>query len=138
MMRRKKITIKNDAGQLKTLRKKLRSFLSKSDFPKKDRWRFVMAVGEACTNSIQHAYGKTRRGLVRVDAIESHDKIVFKVRDYGQKMNFKKIKTPKLPKRKPRGLGIYFIKTMMDELKYNNARMKGNELTLIKYKRGAR
>ena len=137
-MRRKKITIQSDARQLKILRKKLRSFLAKSDFPKKQKWRFVMAVGEACTNSIQHSYGKTRCGLVRIEAIESKDKIVFKIRDYGKKFKLKKIKSPKLPQRKPHGLGIYFIKTLMDELKYNNAHARGNELTLIKYKRGAK
>ncbi len=138
MIRKKKITIRSNARQLKTLRKKLRAFLTKSDFSAKQKWHFVMVVGEAVTNSIQHSYGKNGRGIIRVEAIESKDKMTFKIRDYGKKMNFKKIKSPKLPRRKPHGLGIYFIKTLMDELKYNNAHSKGNELTLIKYKRGAK
>ena len=133
-MRQQKIVIKNDPKALKTLRNKLKSFLVKSDFPKKDQWHFLMAVGEACTNSMAHSYGKDVKGSIRVSAMEFKDKIVFNIRDYGEKINLKKIKSPKLPPKKPHGLGIYFLKTIMDELKYNTTHPKGNELTLIKYK----
>lgn len=135
-MRQKKFAIKSSSTALRNLRKKLKIFLKKSSFPKKDQWRFVMAVGEACTNSIRHSYGKDSRGLIRVQATEMKDRMVFKIRDYGQKINLKKIRTPKLPPRKPHGLGIYFLKTIMDKIKYNTSYQKGNELTLIKYKRG--
>ncbi len=136
-MRQKTITIKSNPKWLKTVRKKLRSFLAKSDFSKKDRWQFLLAVGEACTNSICHSYGKNRSGLIRIQITELKDKIVFKIRDYGEKISLKKVKVPKLPPRKPHGLGIYFLKTIMDELKYNTTHQKGNELTLVKYKERA-
>ena len=135
-MRQKKFAIKNNSTALRNLRKKLKSFLARSGFSKKDQWHFVMAVGEACTNSIRHSYGKDSNGLIRVQAMEMQDRIVFKIRDYGKKINLKKVRTPKLPPRKPHGLGIYFLKTIMDKLKYNTTHQKGNELVLIKYKRG--
>lgn len=135
-MRQKKFLIKSSPTALRNLRKKLKSFLTKSDFPKKDQWHFMMAVGEACTNSIRHSYGKDVKGVIRVKAIDMKDRMIFKIRDYGQKINLKKVRTPKLPPRKPNGLGIYFLKTIMDKIKYNTSYQKGNELTLIKYKRG--
>ncbi len=133
-MRQKKFTIKSNPKALKALRKKLRAFLSKSGFPKKEQWRFLWAVGEACTNSICHSYGKNSKGLIRLRVVELKDRIVFKIRDYGKKIDPKKVKVPKLPPRKPHGLGVYFLKTIMDELKYNTTYSRGNELTLVKYK----
>lgn len=128
--------IKSESKYLALLRKKLDSFLKKSNFSPKDRSIFLVAVGEACTNSIRHAYQGKKDGKIRVVVQDQKSKIILRIRDYGQKIVLSRIKTPKLPPRKPHGLGVYLLKTMMDQLKYNTTHARGNELILTKYKEG--
>jgi len=133
---RKVFVIKSESKYLGPLRKKLDSFLKKKNFSLKDRSNFLLVIGEACTNSIRHAYQGKKGGQIRVALQDQRTKIVFRIRDYGQKIDLSRIKTPKLPPKKPHGLGIYLLKTMMDQLKYNTTHVRGNELILTKYKEG--
>ncbi len=138
-MTQKIFVIKSESKYLKPLRDKLKLFLRKTRFSSKDRAAFLVAVGEACTNSIRHTYQGEKGHKIRVTVQVRKDKIVFKIRDYGRKINLSKVKTPRLPRKKPHGLGIYLLKTMMDKLKYNTTHARGNELILTKHrKRGVR
>ena len=132
----KTFVIKSESKYLKPLRNKLKRFFENTGFSPKDCASFLVAVGEACTNSIRHAYQCERGHKIRITIRDKKEKIVFRIRDYGRKIDLSKVKTPKLPPRKPHGLGIYLLKTIMDKLKYNTTRVRGNELILIKYKKG--
>ena len=137
-MIRKVFVIKSESRYLKPLRNKLNQFLKRIGFTKRDRQMLLIAVGEVCTNAIRHAYRGERGRKIRVSVIDSDRKTVFRIRDYGHKIKLSKVKTPKLPPTKPHGLGIYLVKTIADELKYNNRHARGNEFILTKYKREKR
>lgn len=134
-MKRKIFTIQSESKYLKPLRNQLRRFLAKLGFKGKELDFLLIALGEACTNSIRHAYGGEKGHLIRVTVENRKRGIIFKIRDYGHKIVLSNVKTPKLPPDKPHGLGIYLVKTMVDRLKYNTHHARGNELVLTKYKK---
>ena len=127
--------VESDPAQLLPLRRKLKPLLKKAGLSEKSREETLVAVGEACTNSIRHAYSGEPGREIRVTVEESRKKLVFKIRDYGRKIDLSKVKTPKLPPRKAGGLGIYLMKRMMDAVEYRAGHRQGNELMLTKYKK---
>src|SRR3989338_6722847 len=135
-MKQKIFIIQSESRYLKSLRSKLKQFLKQTGHSNKNSSIFLIAAGEACSNSIRHAYLGSAGHKIRITVQDQRAKKVFKVRDYGQKINLRKVKPPKLPPRKPHGLGIYLLKTMMDEVKYNTHHLRGNELIVAKYKGG--
>ena len=114
----------------------MKDFLNQVGFPVKDQESILVALGEACTNAIRHSYKGEKGHKIRITAEDHKDRVVFKIRDYGEKIDLSKLKKPELPPQKSGGLGVYFMQTIMDELKYNTELDQGNELILIKQKRG--
>ncbi|MSR77477.1 MAG: ATP-binding protein [Candidatus Omnitrophica bacterium] len=135
MTSEKVFIIDSDSAQLKLIRDEIDHFLRDQHFPDKAREDILVAMGEATANSIRHAYENKPGHEVRVTIEDYPEKVVFRVRDYGKKINPAKLKeTPTLPPVEPHGLGIYFMKTIMDDLTYNTSHAKGNEVILTKFK----
>ena len=124
-------SFKNDTKSLSPIREKVRQFLKKTDFPEGEQDKIVVAVGEACMNSVMHAPSNKP---IELFLDNQEDKCLIKIRDYGTKIDLEKVQKPELPPVKPRGLGIYFMLTIMDKVEYNTSHPVGNELILIKYK----
>ena len=110
-------------------------FLRRLKIPEKTRSLIQVAIGEACTNSMRHSYGGEKNHLIRVAIEDFRDRTVFKVRDYGRKINLSKVKSPKLPPTQPHGLGIHIIRSFMDRVSYNTGHRLGNEMVFTKYKK---
>lgn len=99
--------------------------------------KIIMAVDEACTNIIKHAY-ESKPGLpidITVDAEDKKFSVIIK--DKGKHFSPEKVTPPDmkeyLHKYKVGGLGIYLMKTLMDEIKYNIQPGVQNEVKLVKY-----
>lgn len=95
-----------------------------------------LAVDEACTNIIDHAYGGEGRGEItcRVDPVRGQLTIVLE--DRGRPFTPGKVRSPNrhapLSRRKQGGLGLFFIYSTMDEVRYETSAEHGNRLTLVK------
>lgn len=124
----------SESVHLKEIRDKVSRFLSDKAFSDKTREDLLVAIGEACANSMRHSYENKPAQKIEVTLQDDSDKIIFKIRDFGKKIDLSKIQTPKLPPVKPHGLGIYFMQTIMDSVQYNTQHTEGNELILTKYK----
>lgn len=94
-----------------------------------------MAVDEACTNIIQYAY-REQKGIITLVCELVDDEFVVTIRDKGEPFDPSRVPPPDLKadldKRKIGGLGIHFMRKMMDEVSYNLDAEKGNELTMRK------
>lgn len=130
-MPQKSFNAKSDPKSLSSIRQKVRDFLKKSDFPQEEQDKIVVAVGEACMNSVMHAPSSKP---IEVLLEDQKDQFLIKIRDYGTKIDLAQVREPQLPPEKPRGLGIYFMLTIMDKVEYNTSHPVGNELILVKYK----
>lgn len=126
--------ITSESRNLTRLRERLKPLFKKAGFSHEVEEKILVAVGEGCTNAIRHAYQEETKGKIRVTFQDEKDKAIFRIRDYGRKIDLAKVKTPELPPKKGGGLGIYFMKTLMDGVEYNTSHPVGNELILTKYK----
>lgn len=119
------------------LKNDLAPLLKKAGFADKVKDTLLVAFGEAITNCIRHSYDCRPSEKIEITVEDHSDKMVFTIRDQGEPADLKKIESktsPKLPPENPGGLGVYFIKTIMDSVKYKPAHPKGNELIMVKKK----
>jgi len=119
---------------LEDIKAKIRNFLSGTGLDEKTQQDVLVAVIEGCTNALRHSYKKEKPGKVKITVEDHKAKVVFKIRDWGKKINLKAIPKPVLPPEKPGGLGIYFMETLMDKVRYNTWHLRGTELILEKKK----
>ncbi len=103
-----------------------------------DIYAVELAVDEACSNIIDHAYGGEGRGDIECSVDTSDQVLIITLRDFGRSFNPDSIKPPQLnaplKKVKPRGVGLYLIQRMMDEVHYKTSPDSGNQLTMVKRK----
>lgn len=95
-----------------------------------------MAVDEACTNIIKHAYGGEGRGDIECTCRVSGDGLTVVLRDHGRAFDPDSVPEPdleaSLEEREIGGLGLYFINKLMDKVQYESTPDSGNVLTMAK------
>lgn len=94
-----------------------------------------MAVDEACTNSMQHAYEGRPDGELRVCCYIEEDDFVVKISDHGKRFDPEAVPEPDLAspleERAIGGLGLFFMRRLMDRVEFA-ADESGNLVTLRK------
>ena len=105
-----------------------------------DQYAVEMAVDEACTNIIEHAYGGEGLGNIELTLNLETDALRIILKDHGKPFNPEKVKPPNikapLKRRSGRGLGLYFIYQWMDEVYFETSEGT-NTLVMTKRKRSS-
>ena len=98
-----------------------------------------ISVSEACTNAIQHAYPKISNpndGKIDIIAKIFPDKLEITVQDYGVGFNLSNIGTEEQREQSQEkfglGLGLTFIKSLMDDTDFQSISGKGTTIRMIK------
>jgi serine/threonine-protein kinase RsbW len=95
-----------------------------------------LAVDEAATNIIEHAYGGEGRGDILISYEVAPETLLFRLHDHGKPFDPKLVKNPqmhlKLEELTPRGLGVFWMRKLMDEVRFEFSSDGGNTLTMIK------
>ena len=129
----KRFELNASSEVLSPFRKELREILTHAGWEKKTVEEVLLAVDEALTNIIRHAYqGKPGKMMIFVSA--TADKIEIVLEDEGVKFDPTQVPSPELPRHKPGGLGVHFIRTIMDQMVYDDKDPAVNRLHLIKHK----
>lgn len=108
-----------------------------------------LACDEACTNIIEHAYGGEDKGSITAkwEVIDGH--FIMKLYDNGRSFRPNKVPKPNLPTNnrdndhlvdsddlianlKIGGLGIHFMRKLMDDIRYELDAETGNTLIMVK------
>jgi serine/threonine-protein kinase RsbW len=96
-----------------------------------------LAVDEACTNIIEHAYGGENKGDIRCTCNITPEGLTVILQDQGRPFKPESIPAPKVKARladlKSRGAGLFLIRKMMDEVHFDFS-AEGNSLTMTKKK----
>lgn len=96
-----------------------------------------LAVDEAATNIIEHGYGQECPSRIDVTCEILANGIKVVIYDDAEPFDPTTVPEPEinvsLDDIKPRGLGIFFMRKMMDEVAYETSPNQGNTLTMIKY-----
>lgn len=127
-------------GRLENL-ERIRNFISGiaagMGFGKDDINKIELAIDEACTNVIKHAYRDVPDGDIDINVKSDDKKIAIKVTDYGKSFNHETIEMPDMEKYlaelRVGGLGIYLMKTLMDEVDYKVGPGNTNNVIMVKF-----
>jgi serine/threonine-protein kinase RsbW len=97
-----------------------------------------MAVDEACTNIIEHAYGGEGRGDIECTCQVDNEGLIVTLRDSGRPFDPSAVPEPdinaSLGERQEGGLGLYLIRKLMDEVHFEFSSDTGNVLKMVKRK----
>lgn len=123
-----------DEGQLEDIRRSIRNVLNESDLSIKDINGVLLAIEEACTNVIRHAY-LYGPGTIRIRVALHPGRVRFSIFDKGRAFDYDHSDTPDLDRYiktgRKGGLGLYLIRKMMDSVDYHT-RDGENELRMEK------
>lgn len=103
--------------QMRKVRAAVRTALDAEDVTPQLRDRLVLAVDEACTNVIRHAYGGCCASTITLQLLREHDMLTFELRDRAPAVDPNRLKARDLSECRPGGLGVAFIDTLMDDWK---------------------
>jgi len=99
-----------------------------------------MAVDEACSNIIEHAYGGETDAIIEYAHEIRCDRLIITLRDYGEPFDPTCVVQPDLNsdigERDIGGLGFFFMCQLMDEINFEFSPEGGNLLTMVKYTDG--
>lgn len=96
------------------------------------RTRILLAVTEAVTNVIRHAYGGVHDKPIDLEVRVGDDALRLDLIDYGEFVDPIHIASRPLDDVRPGGLGVHLIKTTMDEVDYRKNAHGGTTLTMVK------
>ncbi len=134
---RKELTVKSTAENLAVIRDFVKSAAEDRGFSQTAIDKIILAVDEACSNIIRHAYKNSPDGDIIVKVKSSDEKLTVEITDYGVDFDSTQIPEPDIKKyyrqHKVGGLGIYLMRKLMDEVKYNSVAGKKNQVVLVKY-----
>ena len=131
------LRIPSHAGNLEIVREFVSRIARKVGFNEDDVNKIELAVDEACTNVIKHAYSSDSKKPIEIALKVDLEKLTVEITDRGKGFNPKKLQRPDMKEyiaqMRVGGLGVYLMKTLMDEVVYNIQPGKRNQLRMVKY-----
>ncbi len=107
-----------------------------ADLDEKSIYAVQLAVDEAAANIIDHAYEGEDKGDIECSYRAFPGKLEVVMRDHGKPFNPDDVKEPdhniSIRKRKQRGLGLHFMKSLMDSVEFTFNGHEGNVLKMTK------
>jgi len=134
--------VPSSTGNLSMIRDFVRSIGEQTPMEEMDVARLEMAVDEACSNVMEHAYGLDSTKEVSIQATVDDSAVQIVVIDTGKGFDPASVEQSKLADlisaKKTGGLGMRLIKSFMDEVHYEMIPGVKNELKMVKrlHKRG--
>ncbi len=131
------LKIPSQTDNLEIIRGFVSGVAKKVGFDDADRNKIELAVDEACTNVIEHAYQHDETQNIDVAIKIDYNKLTVIVTDRGKSFQINEIEMPDMNKYlaelRVGGLGIYLMRTLMDEVDYRSKPGVKNEVRMAKY-----
>lgn len=105
-------------------------------FDEDSAFHIQMAVDEACSNIIEHAYGASCAGNIELTYRLEAGEFTITIHDTGCSFDPTRVPEPplgaSLEDLPAGGLGLYFMRRLMDQVRFEFDPAKGNTLTMVK------
>ena len=128
------LIVKSRTENLSSIRDFVSNKASAAGLIKEDIENIMLAVDEACTNIIKHAYSSYPDGEIIIKLEFNSEKILISIIDHGGIFNQDAVPDPDLQKYYQNGrvgcLGMYLMKTLMDDVKYISVPGEYNKVLL--------
>ena len=106
------------AASLKLIRQAIGDTANTCGFSKEECQDLVLAVDEACQNVVRHAYSGREDGDMDVEIRCEGQNFVVLIRDFAPAVDVEKIQPRDLDDVRPGGLGVHFIREVMDDVEH--------------------
>lgn len=130
------ITITADLSQLEQIRRQVRAFTCALRQPQRVIDDIELAVDEAVTNVIRHAYQPGQAAQLEIRGWMKDGQIIISVRDFGRRYQPKPVTAADIRRvvnsHQSHGLGRYIIKRCMNSVRYHSVSGKYNETIMMK------
>lgn len=136
----KKATYSADFQNLDSIRDFVGSAAERAGLSEKEVYSVQLAVDEACSNIIEHAYDGISDGKIEISCKVEAGQITVVIHDHGKQFDMSRVRKPNLSRdlneREIGGLGVYLMHKLMDEITFSSSKKYGNTLTMVKRKMG--
>ena len=128
-----------ETRNLEIIRKFVVGIAQQYDFSEEDVYNIELAVDEAASNVIKHAYThpSSNEKIIDVAVRERSDGLEIVIGDKGKGFDPQAVKPPDMgeymKKLKSGGLGLFLIKKLMDRVSFRMRPGIRNEIRMIKY-----
>lgn len=116
----------------------IRKAAERGGFGEIEVYELQLAVDEAFSNIIEHAYGGEGKGDIECICLDSGGEMTIVLRDWGKAFDPKSVPEPDfsvpIEEVNSRGAGLVLMRKIMDELEYRFSEEEGNSLIMIKHK----
>jgi serine/threonine-protein kinase RsbW len=130
-----RIDVPASTQQLGNVREFVTSHAREYGFNEQDVEEIRLAVDEAMTNVIKHAYGFDESKTVNVSLGKKGKEFWVAIQDEGDAFDIAKYKEPNVSERikygKKGGVGVYLIRKLMDKVEYSR-KNSHNEIKMTK------
>ena len=131
------LTVGSSTNNLSAIREFTEKAAAESGFGKEDIGKIILAVDEACTNIIKHAYNYSEKGTITLNIKMQNSKFSISISDEGNSFNPELIPEPDIKEyhaqKRVGGLGMFLMKKLMDDVVYKTLPNQKNQVILIKY-----
>lgn len=132
-----RLTIPASADHLDIVRAALYAIAGKAGFSYEEIEDMKVAVTEACSNAILHAYAGIPTEAIHISFMQEEHRLIISVKDYGRSFELAETKgrsstlhDKPLAIASVGGLGIFLMQALMDEVEVRTG--EGTEVVLIK------
>lgn len=126
---------------LPRIRKFVVQAAQKAGFSEKDVYAIELAVDEACSNIIEHAYGGEGKGDIECLYNIGEGELTITLRDRGKSFEPEGIPEPDfsvgIDELRSRGAGLFIMRKMMDRIEFSTDETGKNVLKMTKKLQGA-
>ena len=136
MSRKYELSVSSDLENLARIGQFIADTTRALNLSREEAFAVEMAVDEACANVIEHAYDGKPDGTIEVTCYLEDDRLVVTIRDHGEPFDPDSVPCPDtacpLKNREIGGLGLHFMRTLMDEVRFEFDTPEGNVLRMTK------
>jgi len=138
-----RLVVSNETCNLASVREFIQASLKNTRLPEEEHGKMVLAVDEAVSNIIRHAYEDFAKGsrTIEIDFSADDTKITLVLIDSGKEFDPSAIYEPDIAEHiklgTRYGLGLFLMRRVMDEVKFIFRSGIENRLTMVKYLPGA-
>jgi serine/threonine-protein kinase RsbW len=130
------LSVKSSTDNLSVIRDFIKNTALSLGYSNAAIGNIILAVDEACTNIIKHAYKYSPTGDIQIELNRIANKFIITILDSGIEFDPNLIPEPDIKEyykqRRIGGLGMYLMKKMMDEVVYTKKKNK-NQVKMVKY-----
>lgn len=129
------VTIQSDPQLLSAVRGMIRGYMQSKGYEGDRAEEIVLAVDEACTNAIRHAYHGEKGKPLALDILSGDNGLVFRLMDEGIPAEAGRVASreeaaPHPDTVKPGGLGLKLIRRVFDEVEFIPGPVHGNTVIM--------